>query len=127
MALTSVPYARGDRARDRHLRKRDQTRRGTLPRMSPRELLIATTPSIAPARALEALLPEQADVRQGSLHTITEIVSHLAFWQDWFRGRCEGGADPMPASAALGWMPPVPSSWLDIRRSYLDGRARIAD
>jgi hypothetical protein len=94
--------------------------------MSPRELLIATTPSIAPARALEALLPEQADVRQGSLHTITEIVSHLAFWQDWFRGRCEGGADPMPASAALGWMPPVPGSWLDIRRRFLDGLARIA-
>jgi uncharacterized damage-inducible protein DinB len=93
--------------------------------MSPRELLIETTPSIAPARALEALDADQADVRHGSLHTIAEIVSHLAFWQDWFRGRCEGGADPMPATAALGWQAPRPGSWLDVRQRFLDGLEAI--
>jgi uncharacterized damage-inducible protein DinB len=89
--------------------------------MSPRELLIETTPSIAPVRALEALSTEQADHRQGSLHTIAEIVSHLAFWQDWFRSRCQGGSQPMPASAALGWTPPAPGSWPDVRQRFLDG------
>ena len=94
--------------------------------MSPRELLIETTPSIAPARALEALSSEQADRRQGALHTIAEIVSHLAFWQDWFRGRCEGALEPMPASAALGWKAPPDGTWPDVRRHFLDGLERIA-
>jgi len=94
--------------------------------MSPRELLIETTPSIAPARALEALSSEQADRRQGTLHTIAEIVSHLAFWQDWFRGRCEGALEPMPASAALGWKAPPDGTWPDVRRHFLDGLERIA-
>lgn len=94
--------------------------------MSPRELLIETTPSIAPARALEALSAAQADVRHGSLHTIAEIVHHLSFWQDWFRGRCEGGVDPMPASAAVGWQPPPAGSWPDVHRRFLDGLERLA-
>ncbi|MET0552199.1 MAG: DinB family protein [Vicinamibacteria bacterium] len=89
--------------------------------MNARELLIETTPSIAPARALEALSPEQAEHREGSLHTVVEIVSHCAFWQDWFRSRCQGGSEPMPASASLGWTAPVPGSWPDVRRRFLDG------
>jgi len=89
--------------------------------MSPRDLLIETTPSIAPARALEALATDQAESRQGSLHTIAEIVAHLAFWQDWFRSRCQGGSEPMPASAALGWKAPAAGSWPDVRRRFLDG------
>ena len=93
--------------------------------MSPRELLIETTPSIAPARALEALATQQAERRQGTLHTIAEIVSHLAFWQDWFRSRCEGGAEPMPAAAALGWKAPPPGSWPDVRQRFLDGLETI--
>jgi uncharacterized damage-inducible protein DinB len=89
--------------------------------MDARELLIETTPSIAPARALEALSVEQADRRQGSLHTIAEIVSHLAFWQDWFRGRCQGGGEPMPTSAALGWKAPAAGTWPDVHRRFLEG------
>ena len=93
--------------------------------MNARELLIDTTPSIAPARALEALSTEQAEHRQGTLHTIAEIVSHLAFWQDWFRSRCEGGAEPMPASAALGWQAPAPGAWPEVRQRFLDGLEAI--
>ena len=93
--------------------------------MSPRDLLIETTPSIAPARALEALSAEQAERRQGSLHTIAEIVSHLAFWQDWFRGRCEGKAEPMPGSAALGWKAPPAGAWPDVHRQFIEGLERI--
>lgn len=89
--------------------------------MSPRDLLIETTPSIAPARALEALTTGQAERREGTLHTIAEIVSHCAFWQDWFRSRCEGGTEPMPASASLGWMPPAAGSWPDVRDRFLGG------
>ena len=104
-AVTSVPYAaRGDRPRaTAHLRNARSSGARQTPGMSPRELLIETTPSIAPARALEALSTEQAERRQGALHTIAEIVAHLAFWQDWFRSRCQGGgradAAPRPRSA----------------------------
>ena len=94
--------------------------------MSPRDLLIDTAPSMAPARALEALSADQADRRQDGLHTIAEIVSHLAFWQDWFRGRCEGAVEPMPAPAALGWQAPPSGTWPDVRRHFLDGLERIA-
>jgi uncharacterized damage-inducible protein DinB len=93
--------------------------------MNARELLIETSPSIAPARALEALDAGQAERRQGSLHTIAEIVSHLAFWQDWFRTRCEGGTAPMPASAALGWQTPAPGTWPSVREGFLDGLERL--
>lgn len=89
--------------------------------MKPRELLVETTPSIPPARALEALSTEQAERRQGSLHTIAEIVSHCAFWQDWFRGRCEGGSVPMPAPAALGWPSSPAGSWPEVRGRFLQG------
>jgi uncharacterized damage-inducible protein DinB len=93
--------------------------------MSPRELLIETTPSIAPARALEALSTGQAERREGSLHTIAEIVSHCAFWQDWFRSRCEGGTEPMAASASLGWTPTAPGTWPEVRRRFLEGLEAI--
>jgi uncharacterized damage-inducible protein DinB len=94
--------------------------------MNPRDLLIDTTPSIAPVRALEALDTEHAERREGRLHTIAEIVGHLSFWQDWFRSRCEGGAAPMPASAALGWQAPAPGSWPAVRSGFLDGLERLA-
>lgn len=89
--------------------------------MDARELLVETSPSIAPARALEALSTGQAEHRHGSLHTIAEIVAHLAFWQDWFRGRCEGAAGPMPASASQGWPPPAAGSWPAVRARFLEG------
>ena len=72
-----------------------------------RELLPDTTPYLSPRLVLDGLTPDLADRRvPGAPHTIAEIVAHMAFWQDWFRGRCDGTAGPMPASAALGWVAP---------------------
>ena len=50
---------------------------------------------------------------------------HLAFWQDWFRGRCEGTAGPMPASAALGWVAPDGGRWDAVGLGFLEGVDRL--
>ena len=69
--------------------------------MNAREMLIETHVHIPPERALEQLTAADAERRlQGAEHSIAEIVAHMSFWQEWFCRRCQGIADPMPASAA---------------------------
>ena len=58
-------------------------------------------------------------------HTIAEIVAHVAFWQTWFAGRCDGTAGPMPASASLGWVATAPGQWDDVRSRFTDGLDRL--
>jgi uncharacterized damage-inducible protein DinB len=95
--------------------------------MHPRELLLDTTPFIAPAQGLDGLAPDDADRRlPGAPHTIAEIVAHLAFWQDWFLDRARGTGTVMPASAGLGWAAPPPGSWGSGRQAFLDGLERLA-
>jgi uncharacterized damage-inducible protein DinB len=94
--------------------------------MHTRELLVDTTPYLSPRLALDGLTPELADRRiPGAPHTIAEIVAHLAFWQVWFSGRCDGTAGPMPASAALGWIAPEPGQWEVVRSHFLYGLDRL--
>ena len=94
--------------------------------MPPRELLIDTSPYIAPGRALEALATEDADrLVPGAPHTIAAIVAHLAFWQEWLLARCEGRGTPMPTSAAVGWPAPAPGTWPAVRDRFLDGLERL--
>jgi len=95
--------------------------------MDPRPLLIDTLPYLSPRSTLDGLTPELADrLVDGAPHTIAEIVAHLAFWQEWFAGRCDGTAGPMPQSASSGWAPPAPGGWEDVRRRFLDGLERVA-
>jgi uncharacterized damage-inducible protein DinB len=95
--------------------------------MDPRPLLTDTIAFLSPGPALDGLTPELADRRvPGVQHSIAEIVAHLAFWQDWFRRRCEGAGDPMPRQAALGWPRPEPGGWDASRRRFLDGADRLA-
>jgi len=49
---------------------------------------------------------------------------HLAFWQEWFCGRCDGSAEPLPASAAVGWPAPAPESWDAVRARFAAGLER---
>jgi uncharacterized damage-inducible protein DinB len=95
--------------------------------MNPRELLIDTYSQIPPARALEDLESHEAERRlPGATHSVAEIVSHLAFWQEWFFDRCGGVATPLIASAADGWPSVAPGSWPAIRTRFLEGLDRIA-
>ena len=95
--------------------------------MDPRPLLIDTLPFLGPGPSLDGLTPELADRRvPGAPHTIAEIVTHLAFWQDWFAGRCDGTGGPMPQSAAIGWPAPEPGGWEPLRQRFLAGLERIA-
>ena len=99
--------------------------------MDPRPLLIDTVPFLGPAQALGGLTAGQAEARVGGTpHSIAEIVAHLVFWQEWFCGRCDGSAGPMPAHAAIGWPAPEPGGWQTLRARFLDGLeqlARLAD
>jgi uncharacterized damage-inducible protein DinB len=94
--------------------------------MDARPLLIDTLPFLSPRHALDGLTPELADRRvPGAPHTIGDIVAHLAFWQHWFAGRCNGTAGPMPPSAATGWPAPEPGGWERLRRRFLDDLERV--
>jgi uncharacterized damage-inducible protein DinB len=94
--------------------------------MQTRELLADTTAYLSPRLALDGLTPPLADQRiPGAAHTIGEIVAHMAFWQAWFHGRCDGTAGPMPASAALGWIAPETGNWEAVRSGFLDGLDRL--
>jgi uncharacterized damage-inducible protein DinB len=92
--------------------------------MNARELLVETFVHMPPARALEQLGIEDAERRQGAVHSIAEIVAHLSFWQEWFCRRCEGVAEPMVASAATGWPSVTPGAWTDVRARFLAGLER---
>jgi uncharacterized damage-inducible protein DinB len=95
--------------------------------MDARPLLIDTVAFLSAIHALDGLTPELADRRlPGAPHTASEIVAHLAFWQDWFAGRCDGTAGPMPQSAAAGWPAPEPGGWTALRARFLDGLERVA-
>ena len=95
--------------------------------MDARPLLIDTVPFLSPRHALDGLTPELADRRgPGAPHTVAELVAHLAFWQDWFAGRCDGTAGPMPQSAATGWPAPESGGWDALRTRFLDGLDRLA-
>ena len=94
--------------------------------MQAHELLADTTAYLSPRLVLDGLPPDLADRRvPGAPHTIAEIVAHMAFWQGWFRGRCDGTAGPMPASAALGWVAPAAGSWDAVRTGFVDGLDRL--
>ena len=90
--------------------------------MNPRELLIEPIAYMPPGRTLEGLTAEVAErCPKGADHSVAEIVAHLSYWQDWFVSRCLSRADPMPATAAMGWPTVIPGSWPDIHRSFLRG------
>ena len=95
--------------------------------MHPRELLLDTSPFLAPAHCLDGLDAGAADLRvPGAVHSIAEIVAHVAFWQDWFLARAQGTGTPMPASAAIGWIAPPPGHWPTVRDGFRDGLERLA-
>ena len=96
--------------------------------MRAHELLIETTPHIAPSSALEGLTIEDAERRLlNTSHSIAEIVAHMDFWQSWFCRRCTGEGEPPPAKAALGWPAVRPGSWPEVQAKFLAGLERAAN
>ncbi len=95
--------------------------------MDARPLLIDTLPFLGPRLTLDGMTADLADRRlDGAPHTIAETVAHMAFWQEWFAGRCQGPAIPMPQSASAGWVTPAPGSWDPLRERFLHGLERLA-
>jgi uncharacterized damage-inducible protein DinB len=95
--------------------------------MDARELLLETYAHLPPARILEELSAEDAERRiAGAPHSIAEIVAHLAFWQEWFRRRCEGMKAPMVEKAAEGWPEVAPGSWPRLREEFVNGLEKLA-
>jgi uncharacterized damage-inducible protein DinB len=93
--------------------------------MRARALLSDNHAHIPALSALDGLTPDAADARIAHApHSIAEIVAHLTFWQEWFCGRCDGFAGPLPSSAALGWPAPAPGSWDTVRARFAAGLER---
>lgn len=87
-----------------------------------KELLRDTFAYIPPVAALDGLTEADAVRRlPGAPHSIAEILAHLAFWQDWFLGRCAGEDRPMVAKAADGWPDATLASWPDLKGRFLAG------
>ncbi len=80
---------------------------------------------LAPPATLAGLSPEAAHrLPQGAAHSITEIVLHLAFWQQWFLDRCDGVPTPPPERAELGWPAVEGASWDAILNRFNEGFER---
>ena len=95
--------------------------------MNVREFLISPIAYLAPEKALEGLSAAEAERHvTGAPHSVAEIVSHLAFWQDWFYARCVGQAMPMVPSAAAGWPAVPPDSWAAVRSRFVDRLQELA-
>ena len=95
--------------------------------MRARDLLFDNHAHVPALSALDGLTESHAESRlEHAPHSIAEIVMHLAFWQEWFCGRCEGSGDPLPPSAALGWPAPAPASWDAVRARFAAGLERAA-
>jgi uncharacterized damage-inducible protein DinB len=95
--------------------------------MDVRHLLVDTHTHLPPAATLAGLTATDAARRVGGVpHSIAEIVAHMAFWQDWFRRRAEGDAEPMAATAALGWPSVAETAWPEVRDGFLAGLEALA-
>ncbi len=59
---------------------------------------------VGPARALEALDWKLVGVRpEGFQHTISELLGHMTYWQDWTIKWLDGKNPSPPKHASLGW------------------------
>jgi uncharacterized damage-inducible protein DinB len=95
--------------------------------MNARALLIETHSHMPPEHALEQLTAEEAErPPSGTAHSIADIVAHMSFWQDWFCRRCEGVAEPLPATAARGWPAVASGSWPQVHERFVAGLERTA-
>ncbi len=72
-------------------------------------------------RALSGLTQEQATTKPcDSPHSIADILAHLNFWQNWAMSAIGGEPNPMPATAADGWVR-LTDSWDDLVKEFLAG------
>ena len=86
-----------------------------------REFLISPLGYLAPEKVIEGLRAADAERRvTGVAHSVSDIVAHLSFWQDWFHARCTGDPQPMVSSAAAGWPTVAAGGWPDVRSRCLD-------
>ena len=58
------------------------------------------------------------------MHSVSEIVAHMCFWQEWFCDRCDGLGRPIPAHAAEGWPAVAPGSWPHLHERFMAGLSR---
>lgn len=96
--------------------------------MDARQLLVETHTHLPPAAMLAGLTAADATRHIAGLpHSIAEIVAHMAYWQEWFATRCEGGDAPMAATAADGWPATGEGAWPEIADRFLSGLDALAD
>ena len=66
--------------------------------------LSAKSCHVSASRALEGLDWKLAGIRpEGSQHTISQLLAHMTYWQDWAIRWLEGKNPGLPKHASLGW------------------------
>ncbi|HYI93312.1 MAG TPA: DinB family protein [Bryobacteraceae bacterium] len=94
--------------------------------MDLRSLLIETHAHMPPAEILSDLTENDAARRfPGISHSIADIVAHMAFWQGWFAKRIAGTAEPLVATAAMGWPEVGNAGFSTVREQFLSGLDRL--
>ena len=73
-----------------------------------------------PAVILEGLTEEQATAKpQGSPHSISDIVGHMCFWQEYFNKMATEGFRDFPAHAPDGWPKMRVGGWDALSKRFL--------
>lgn len=95
--------------------------------MNLRDLLIDTHAHLSPAATLAELSPADAVRRvTGAPRSVAEIVAHMTYWQAWFADRCEGRAEPIAPTAAIGWPAVRQDDWPALAGRFVAGLDRLA-
>jgi uncharacterized damage-inducible protein DinB len=75
---------------------------------------------LAPAVVLDGLPEDKAHAKPHNLpHSISEIVAHMCFWQEWSNRCAVDGFAGMAQHAAEGWPAVPPDGWQALRTRYL--------
>jgi uncharacterized damage-inducible protein DinB len=73
-----------------------------------------------PAAILDGLTPDQAGAKPHELpHSVSEIVAHMCFWQEWFNDCAVRGFNGIPEHAIDGWPSVSGDGWDALRTRYL--------
>jgi hypothetical protein len=73
-----------------------------------------------PASILDGLTADQARTKPHGLpHSVSEIVAHMCFWQEWFNDCAVHGFSGIAEHAVDGWPPVSDDAWDALRTRYL--------
>lgn len=91
----------------------------------PVETAVAIRAFASYENAFDAISGAQAaQVPEGAPYSVTGLLGHMVFWQDFMLARVEGHPVPMPAHDPEGWPDVTPKTFETWKRRFFDGLDR---